>query len=46
MEGDFISILPLIQRLKNVDVHQVIRFANKIYEKYSKVNIEKLARKI
>lgn len=46
MEGDFIAILPLIQKLRNVDVHQVIRFANKIYERYSKVNIEKLARKI
>ncbi len=46
MQGDFIAILPLLQKLRNVDVHQVIKFANKIYEKFSKVNIEKLARKI
>ncbi len=46
MQGDFIAILPLLQKLRNVDVHHVIKFANKIYEKFSKVNIEKLARKI
>lgn len=40
MQGDFIQILPLIQKLKNnLDVHELIRLANKIYDKFSKVNI-------
>lgn len=39
MQGDFIAILPLIQKLKGVDVHLVIKYGNKIYEKFSKVNI-------
>lgn len=39
MDGDFISILPVIQKLKNVDVHVIINYANKIYEKYYKFNI-------
>jgi len=46
MQGDFIAILPLIQKLRNVDVHLVIKYGNKIYEKFSKVNIQKLAKKI
>lgn len=46
MEGDFISILPLIQKIKNLDVHYVIKLANKIYQKYNKFNIEKLSYKI
>jgi len=46
MHGDFIAILPLIQKLRNVDVHLVIKYGNKIYDKFSKVNIEKLAKKI
>jgi hypothetical protein len=40
MHGDFIAIL------RNVDVHLVIKYGNKIYDKFSKVNIEKLAKKI
>jgi hypothetical protein len=39
MEGDFISILPMIQKIKHLDVSHVIKLANKIYEKYCKFNI-------
>jgi hypothetical protein len=46
MESDFIAILPLLQKLKNVEIGLVVKYANKIYEKFSKVNIEKLAKKI
>ena len=45
MEGDFIAILPSLQKLRNVEINLVIKYANKIYQKFSKVNIEKLAKK-
>ena len=46
MESDFIAILPLLQKLKNMEIGLVVKYANRIYEKFSKVNIEKLAKKI
>ncbi len=46
MESDFIAILPLLQKLKSVEIGLVVKYANKIYEKFNKVNIEKLAKKI
>ena len=42
MKNDFISILPVIQKLRDVNVFKIIEIANKLYEKYSKINIEKL----
>lgn len=42
LHQDFISILPAIQKLRDVNVSKIIDIANKLYEKYSKVNIEKL----
>lgn len=41
MEGDIGTILPLIQKLKNTDVNQIIFLAEKIYQKYKKCDIEK-----
>ena len=42
MENDFIGALPIIQKLKDIDVEQVVKLGTKLYEKYRKVNIDKL----
>ena len=39
MESDFISALPIIQKLRDMDVEQVIKLGTKLYEKFRKVNI-------
>jgi len=39
MKNDFFNILPIIQKLRDVNVNQIIEIANKLYEKYSKINI-------
>ena len=36
----------MLQKLKNMEIGLVVKYANKINEKFSKVNIEKLAKKI
>ena len=38
LENDFITALPLIQKLKDLDVDQVIKLGLKLFEKYCKVN--------
>ncbi len=40
------NILPAIQKLRDVNVTKIIEIANKLYEKYSKVNIEKIYHKL
>jgi hypothetical protein len=40
MEGDFVSILPMIQKLRNSDIHELIKLALKMYDKFCKVNIQ------
>jgi hypothetical protein len=42
IKQDFISILPAIQKLRDVNVLKIIEIAVKLYDKYSRVNIEKL----
>ena len=42
MDYDFVQILPLIQKLRDVNVGRVVEIANRLYEKYGKVNIDKL----
>jgi len=32
----------VIQKLRDVNLNKIIEIANKLYEKYSKINIEKL----
>jgi hypothetical protein len=41
-QKDFISILPAIQKLRDVNVNYIIETAQRLYDKYSRVNIEKL----
>lgn len=46
MKEDFANILPAIQKLRDVNVIKIIEIATKLYDKYSKVNIEKLYLKL
>jgi hypothetical protein len=46
LKQDFVNILPAIQKLRDVNVTKIIEIANKLYEKYSKVNIEKIYHKL
>ena len=39
---DFASVLPAIQKLRDVNVIKILEIGMKLYEKYSKVNIEKI----
>jgi len=41
-QNDFISILPAIQKLRDVNVNFIIDTAQRLYDKYSRVNVEKL----
>lgn len=43
---DFASVLPAIQKLRDVNVMKIIEIGLKLYEKYSKVNIEKIYHKM
>ncbi len=40
MENDFITSLPLIQRLKDLDVEELIKHGTKLFQKYKRVNIK------
>lgn len=42
MENDFITSLPLIQKLRDVDIDNVIRLAIKYYNDYKRKNIPKM----
>jgi hypothetical protein len=42
MENDFTNILPKLHKLKDIEVGEVIELANKLYDKVSKVDIDKL----
>ena len=42
MKNDFIAALPIIQKLRDLDVEQVIKLGLKLYEKYRKIDIEKV----
>lgn len=46
MKNDFIAALPLIQKLRDLDVEQVIKLGLKLYEKYRKIDIEKVFLKL
>lgn len=39
MENDFITSLPMIQKLKDVCVEKVIKLGNEIYIEFKKKNI-------
>lgn len=42
MENDFISSLPKIQKLKDVEVENVLQYAARFYDEYKRKNIEKM----
>ena len=46
MSGDFITTLPLIQKLRDLEVDGVIKLGLKLYEKYHRVNMDKLFLKL
>ena len=46
LHHDFITILPTIQKLRDANVNRIIEIATKLYDKYSRVNIEKLYHKM
>jgi hypothetical protein len=46
MTDEFANVLPAIQKLRDVNVFKIIEIATRLYDKYSKVNIEKLYHKI
>jgi hypothetical protein len=39
---DFINILPALQKLRDVNVNRILELGNRLYDKYSRLNIEKL----
>lgn len=39
MENDFITSLPIIQKLKDVDTEQLIKMGTKLFNKYKRRNI-------
>lgn len=39
LHHDFITILPIIQKLRDANVNRIIEVATKLYDKYSRVNI-------
>jgi hypothetical protein len=41
MESDLVTSLPIIQKLKDLDIENLLKVAEKLYEKYKKRNINK-----
>ena len=41
MENDYVTSLPLIQKLKDVSIDKLIGLGNDLYDKYKQTNIEK-----
>jgi len=39
MENDFITSLPLIQKLKDLQIHDLIKNGTALFEKYKRSNI-------
>lgn len=42
MENDFITSLPLIQKLRDVDIETVIKLAIKFFNDYKRKNISQM----
>jgi hypothetical protein len=42
MESEFTQILPKLHKLKDLEVPEILEIANRLYEKVSKVDIDKL----
>lgn len=39
MENDFITSLPLIQKLKDLDIENLVKTGTKLFNKYKRKNI-------
>ena len=42
MKSDFVTILPSIQKLRDVNLTEVLQISKKLFEKYSKLNVDGL----
>jgi hypothetical protein len=40
MTADFMTFLPLLQKLKDLDIEVIIEIGTEFYHKYKKVNID------
>ena len=46
MTADFMTFLPLLQKLKDLDIEVIIEIGTEFYHKYKKVNIDEKYQKL